>query len=210
MSHCAGKHDFGQSLVKTVNTIYPKFWWKVTKRKIIRKYLLSREALSIHVLTIQLIIAENSGHFCAMIITFVRKGRHHFSDAFTLEKISDWCDPRLVWFSSIWVQARTSWDQIGLWYCVRATLYLANISEWSSGRTFYNGIYVIYIWKWCQGSILSIPFYKRIKCLIVTPPLVTEWWQKVSMKPLPSVELKRLSNSISMFGRGIDYICTGL
>ena len=34
----------------------------------------------------QLIVAENFGHFCAMIITFVRKGRHHFSDAFTLEK----------------------------------------------------------------------------------------------------------------------------
>lgn len=158
----------------------------------------------------QLIIAESFGHFCAMIITFVRKGRHHFSDAFTLEKISDWCDPRLVWFSPIWVLARTYWDQIGLWYCVRATLYLANILEWSSGRTFQNGIYVIYIWQWCHGSILSIPFYERIKCLIVTPPLVTEWWQKVSMKPLPSVKLKRLSNSISMFGRGVDYICTGL
>ena len=101
MSHCAGKHDFGQSLVKTVNTIYPKFWWKVTKRKIIRKYLLSREALSIDVLTMQLIIAENFGHFCALIITFVRKGRHHFSDVFTLDKNLwlMWPTPSLILFN---------------------------------------------------------------------------------------------------------------
>ena len=116
--------------------LYPKCWRKVTEGKIIRKYWLSREALSIVVLTMQLIIAESFGHFCVMIITLVRKGRHHLSDVFTLEKFCDWCDPRLVWFSPIWVQARTSWDQIGLWYCVRATLYLANIFEWSSGRTF--------------------------------------------------------------------------